>query len=620
LRTPSRARAGRGRMALAVSCASVGLLVPSPSLASAPGEAAHGLRIARALNSGKPLAGAGHVSTAIKEIVDGYGRLSSRDRREARQILARPTDGAADPQNSGYSVPEAPQSPFCTADFCVHWVTATDDAPPLADSDGDGVPDYVESAAAVAQNVHSVENGELGWREPKGDGTRGGDVDKTDVYLKQLGGSGVFGYTAVDPEQLNPAPRDNSLYSYLVIDNDFAPAEFRGYTNPLLPLEVTLAHEYNHVLHYTYDALEDTWLFEATAVWMEDKVYNDVNDYLSYLPGWVSATDVPLTSFNGNNPNDRSNAKVYGSAVWTKYVDQHFGQDAVRNVWERSSTTRPPSFGAGAYDSMLRSRGSSFAATFARFAAATSEWQTMPGDFPEGGSYPDLPRVGTLKVDGSAGAIDLDHSTFQLVQIPRPTAGRVKLVVEMPDGTVGGLGLVGRRGSGAGSQVVTEVRDLPHGGTGQVQLDDPGSFDRLTAVLVNSDISQSGFSNATGDWAYRKDRQRFVAFVSSDFTPPRVTRRSPRKNASGVRVTAGVTVRFSERIAGVSSRTLELFGPGGRRVRASVRFRPGARTAALKPSRRLSPGARYRVSLRTGVTDQSLNALRPQAWSFRTGG
>jgi hypothetical protein len=605
---------------LAVVCAAAGVLTPAPALARAPARATRGLRTARALASGERVRGGRDVSVAMKDIANGYAHLDPAQRRQARRLLARPTDGPTDPQGSGYTVPEAPGSPFCTADFCVHWVASTADAPSLADSDGDGVPDYVETTAAVAQNAHTVENGQLGWREPKGDGGLGGDVDKTDIYLKQLGGTGVFGYTAPDPGQLSPTQTDHSLYSYLVVDNDFAPSEFPGYADPVLPLEVTLAHEYNHVLHFTYDALEDTWLFESTAVWMEDKVYSDVNDYLNYLPGWVQLTSVPLTSFNGNNPNDRANVKVYGSAVWAKYVDQRFGQDAIRNVWERSLSIRPQSFGAGAYDSVLRSHGSSFSDSFSRFAAATAEWQSLPAVFPEGSSYPDVRRAGTLRVGGGPGSIDLDHATFELADVPPTRLARIKLAAAIPHGTAGALALVARRGSGPGSTVTTQLRSLPAGGLGQVVLGSPGSYARITAVLVNADISQSGFSKATGDWRYKRDKQRYVAAASNDFTRPRVVRRSPAPNATGVPRTAGVQIRFSEGVSGLSTSDLELDGPGGHRVPAVLRFHPGSRSAALKPRGRLRANSRYRVRLRAGVTDLALNPLPPQAWFFRTGG
>ena len=50
-------------------------------------------------------------------------------------------------------------------------------------------------------------------------------------------------------------------------------------------MQVTVAHEYNHILQFNYDVFEDVWLFEDTATWAEEQVYPGINDYLNYLPG-----------------------------------------------------------------------------------------------------------------------------------------------------------------------------------------------------------------------------------------------------------------------------------------------------------------------------------------------
>src|SRR6476620_1864019 len=87
----------------------------------------------------------------------------------------RPTD-VRDPNRNAYSVPESPSSPPCSRHFCVHWVDQGHDPP---DPDGDGVPAFVERVVRVAERVHSVENGRLGWREPRSHGRQGGRNGKT---------------------------------------------------------------------------------------------------------------------------------------------------------------------------------------------------------------------------------------------------------------------------------------------------------------------------------------------------------------------------------------------------------------------------------------------------------
>ena len=225
---------------------------------------------------------AAQASSLLKELPSLHGS----ERTKAARLLARPTIGQGAPGELEYEVSEA--TPLCSDHFCVHYVRTTADRPPLHDGNGDGVPDYVETMDAVFEHVYAVENGDLGWIPPKPDGSRGcaggggGLRGKTDVYIKEVGDQGIYGYSAPDPGQSG-----NRQFAYLVMDNDYNAAQFPQYGgNALPPMEVTAAHEYNHVLQFNYDINEDTWMFESTATWMEDRVYTDVNDYLQYItPG-----------------------------------------------------------------------------------------------------------------------------------------------------------------------------------------------------------------------------------------------------------------------------------------------------------------------------------------------
>src|SRR5206468_2337700 len=83
--------------------------------------------------------------------------------------------------------------------------------------------------------------------------------------------------------------------------------------------------EYNHVLQFGYDFAQDTWMFEATAVWMEDRVYNDVNDYLQYMAPWAQLSFLPITQFDANDQTDPYNIKVYGDSVLNRWIDSPYG-------------------------------------------------------------------------------------------------------------------------------------------------------------------------------------------------------------------------------------------------------------------------------------------------------
>jgi hypothetical protein len=560
------------------------------------------------------------LTPVLAELAVRLKTLTGAERLEAARLLARPTDDAADPQQNGYSAPEARNSPFCSAHFCIHWVSSGGDAPALTDANGNGIPDYVETVDATAENVYAVENGQLGWRAPKADGRLGGGVNLTDIYLKNLGGTGIYGYTAPDPGQLAGRGGSPSLYAYLVLDNSFDATKFPHYATPRDPLDVTLAHEYNHVLQFNYDALEDTWMFESTAVWMESKVYPAVHDYFQYLPGWVSLTQAPITRFDGTDPNDRSNVKVYGSSVWNKWLDARYGQEVVRGAWEASTSTRPASFAPAAYNVSLRAHGGqSFYDGFSRFSAATAEWQAQNSGFPEGGAYPDVRRVGTLAPNSAGGLVRLAHTTFAMINVAPTAAPRIKLVVTAPPRVESAIALVGRTGPASGGVQTTQLVELPRGGRSAVTLDAPGAFTRLTAVVVNADSSERGYSPSAGDWLFTKDNEPYVVRVTTDFTSPRLRRRAPRAGARNVSVRPAISIAFTKPVYGVSGHSIRLIGPGGRAVRVRIRFRAGSRAVTLLPVGRLRRGGRYRVEVRSTITDANLNPLAAATWSFSTG-
>ncbi len=454
------------------------------------------------LLAASPVAASASASTGLADSIPSLASMSQKPfvapRPRPTEPRLRPTDDP-DPNRNAYTVPQAPRSPACTPHFCVHWVAEGIDAPNLADANGDGIPNFVDQVLAIAEHVHEVENGRLGWREPKSDGRKGGGEGKTDIYLSQIGGE-LFGYAAPDRGQASKQHRiPRRLHGYLVIDNDYSVFEFPG-TKSNQDLEVTLAHEYNHILQFGYDAFQDPWFAESTAVWMEDQVYNGIDDYLRYVRRWVRRWDTPLTA---------SSIKEYGSAVWNQWLARRYDATIVRQAWSRAIHTRPGGLSVAAYESAIRAAGrSDLGHDFANFAAAVAEWRTGEA-FREGGLYAEMPRQGALPLDGRALTRLLNHTTFALLRVDARGGRAVVVSAKAPRGIAASLALVGRVGGERRGHTITKLDFSRGGGRLAVRLGDPGRFSRITAVLVNADASVNGFSALRLDWRYLTDRVPF---------------------------------------------------------------------------------------------------------------
>jgi hypothetical protein len=501
----------------AVACA-LALAAPSVARADAstsPDTTAEGSRAldaaADALGPDQVEPAGGEATAALSQLAGALPLLEGRERRRAEGILARPTDGASDEFGDGYTVPpgQVKSEPSPDGHFCVWWVETTADRPDLTDANVNGLADYVEAIIHIAETSYAVEVGDLDWVSPKPDQEDDCSPNpagpQTDIYLKEIGIAGLFGYEAPDPDAGN---QGRSRYGYLVIDNDYAPDEFPGYTDPLDAARVTVAHEFNHALHDRYDAFQDLWMFEASAVWMEQRVFPDVNDYLHYLPAFAATPGTPIT-----DPRGAGGLKIYGSSVWNHWLAGRYGPEIVRRAWEVSDLIRPRDFSIEAYDHAISDQGGpSFSREFARFAATTAEWRTGAGKFPDASEYPDMRRKGTLRPGGGrAKRFELDHLSYRLLRVKRARAKRVRLRLHAQHGVRAGVALVARKHGRVSGRMRRKVDFLPHGGNGSVGLGRLKRFERVTAVIVNADGRADGFGAV--DRNYRKDKSRFRAML-----------------------------------------------------------------------------------------------------------
>lgn len=344
----------------------------------------------------------GHDATLIlRDLAARVDDLSGADRKAAERLLARPPTGSGGvPIGNGWTVAESASSPACGATVCVHWVDTMGnaDAPaPTNVSPANGRPDWVDLTLATWEYVWSQEIGVLDYRAPLSDATspHNGGGGKLDVYLDDLGMDGVFGYCTSD----DPNAADPDIYAvsaFCVVDNDFSPLQYGTEHTPREFLEVTSAHEFHHASQFAYDWLDDYWLIEGTAANMEENVYPNVNDNVSFLDFWS-----PLS--RPGSPLDRGGLgdAEYGAWIFWRFLQEKIGGDPsiVREIWERADAAvtgvSPDNYSLQAVKNELAERGLVFRDVFAQFGTANRLLEYADA---ETAGYPEPPRTAAYGV------------------------------------------------------------------------------------------------------------------------------------------------------------------------------------------------------------------------------
>ncbi|HET7736919.1 MAG TPA: MXAN_6640 family putative metalloprotease [Nocardioidaceae bacterium] len=314
----------------------------------------------------------GHADAtmALRDLYFARTALKGSDRAAADRILARPTEGASDPAGDGYS--GGVQQSTCGTNVCIHWVMGdTKGDAPEPDDFGptvpNGLPDQVDTTLATAEYVWQKTVTEGKYLAPLSDvlsSPNGGDA-KLDIYLANLTDQGLYGYcTSDDPN----ADNDLKVSAYCVIDDDF-----EGYPlDPLPSLQVTVAHEFFHAVQFAYEAAEDAWFMESTAAWIEDELYDSVNDNMNYIaPGAqgnpISSPWVPLDLW-------QNNWRSYGDWVFWKKLSETYPNKAgtslpniVREVWTAAGNPNPGGASTMALSKVLAAHNTSFGKFFTKW-------------------------------------------------------------------------------------------------------------------------------------------------------------------------------------------------------------------------------------------------------------
>jgi hypothetical protein len=307
----------------------------------------------------------------------------------------------------------------------------------------DQVPDYINRCAEIFDLARAKEVDSLRYHSPPSDDwypNNGGD-GKYDIYVKNINPK-YLGYTEPETSSANPI-----VYtSYIVVRNDYS--AYGGHEDKLDNLRATAAHELFHAIQMGYDATEfefddqddpntyKPYWMEMSAVWMEEMVYDAVNDYLSYLSSFFRHPDWSLSTFSYFNSVPDSALHAYGGCVWPMYLQERFDITIIRDIWEECAKVpghnviHHPDV-SSATEKALQARGATFEEAFREFTL----WNYFTGDrartgmyYSEGDLFPQV-KVDTsfhfhtiYPVHASSGPFDLPHSLSSnyLIFVPDP--------------------------------------------------------------------------------------------------------------------------------------------------------------------------------------------------------
>ena len=248
--------------------------------------------------------------------------IHDEERTNGQQL--RPTDADA---RQGYDGATVDSYASQGGDFRVWWAVDGEHAPPSADDDGDGIPDYVEVVAQAADDVaaHLESNGwQLALADDFGAGEPPGGDARFDIYLIDFRAGD--GHYSRDVCFENSSGVENCA-GHFRIENDFAGL---AYPSREYAARLVLSHEYFHAVQNAYTSGLPQWWSEGTATWFEEE-YNAEQDDFERLTSLYFEEHTRSLNDRGRGPADGFS---YGASIFVYFLELQIGADGVRGVFE----------------------------------------------------------------------------------------------------------------------------------------------------------------------------------------------------------------------------------------------------------------------------------------------
>ncbi|MBN1540942.1 hypothetical protein JW992_02270 [candidate division KSB1 bacterium] len=233
--------------------------------------------------------------------------------------------------------------------------------------------DFARQCAEIYDQVYSYEIDVLGYRPPPSDDGRCGP--EYDIYMRNMAA-----YGSTTEEERVEGSESRSFSSFIEMDNNFTHTPTRG----IDALRVTAAHEFFHMIQlgyrgYSTVAYNERFFYEMSSTWMEDVVFDSINDYYYYLDPFFTGSDQAFYLFNGSHE--------YGSSVFLHMLEKKYGRNITRQFWTELEYVDL----FQAFQAVFQNYGSNFNRELAEF----SVWNVHTGQradtlnfYPQGKHYP----------------------------------------------------------------------------------------------------------------------------------------------------------------------------------------------------------------------------------------
>ncbi len=284
--------------------------------------------------------------------------------------------------------------------FQLTYATTGENAVPAEDvNPANGIPDFVEKIASYFDQSWSSQVELHGFQNPPiGLGT----------YSVSFAQQESYGYTAsVDAETGLTRIVMHPNYQGFP-PNDDPDGSVWG------AAKVTAAHEFKHATQYATSRWSEGGWIEVDAVWAEELVFDQVNDYYNYLPG-ESPIRHPEVSLDGGSTGTGS----YEDCVWQLWLSQTWGVEIITAFWN----WRVAHLGQSVMDSwseILGAYGSSLIEGWAQFSVWNygTDYRAVSGlGYTEAARYPAGASVASTSSLPFTYSGSVDHLAANFIRI-----------------------------------------------------------------------------------------------------------------------------------------------------------------------------------------------------------